>query len=142
MMAIGDGPIKTFPLRGIKDTPPTCTTSVESFILGLSCSSTDVLGGKTTSASRSPPRPRCGWEFPERCGISSSSIDHRFRSRMASSIAWAAATMRRASEPPHERDEVPLLLVGELEPEDEVEELDRVLERQQPAVVQVRRANP
>lgn len=22
MMAVGDGPIKTFPLRGIKDTPP------------------------------------------------------------------------------------------------------------------------
>jgi cytochrome c peroxidase len=28
MMAIGDGPIKTFALRGVKDNRPTCTTSV------------------------------------------------------------------------------------------------------------------
>jgi len=28
MMAIGDGPIKTFALRGVKDNPPICTTSV------------------------------------------------------------------------------------------------------------------
>jgi hypothetical protein len=26
MHAAGDGAIKTFPLRGIKDSPPTCTT--------------------------------------------------------------------------------------------------------------------
>lgn len=27
MMAVGDGPIKTFPLRGIKDSPPICMTA-------------------------------------------------------------------------------------------------------------------
>ena len=41
---------------------------------------------------------------------------------------------------PQERDEVGLLLLGQLQLQDEVEELDGVLQGQAAAVVQVRRA--
>jgi len=52
MMAVSDGPIKTFPLRGIKDTPPylhdgrllTLEDTVEFFNL--------ILGGKLTAQEK------------------------------------------------------------------------------------------
>ena len=50
-----------------------------------------------------------------------------------------SATGASGSELLHEGDEVALLVGRELDADHEVEELDRVLEREQPAVVQVRR---
>ena len=46
------------------------------------------------------------------------------------------------SQLPQERHQVRLLLLGQLHFQDQVEELDRVLQRQQAAVVEVRRATP
>ena len=42
----------------------------------------------------------------------------------------------------HEGHEILLLRFGQLRSQHEVEELDRILERQQPPIVQVRRASP
>src|SRR5262249_62161878 len=55
--------------------------------------------------------------------------------RTAPPAGWGTTSQR-----PQEGDEVALLLRLELEPEDEVEELDGVLQGQAAAVVQVRRA--
>src|SRR5437879_198598 len=55
------------------------------------------------------------------------------------SLTLAARTCIAPSQRPQEGDQVGFFLLGELEPLDEVEELDGVLQRQAAAVVQVRR---
>src|SRR5262249_6640260 len=50
-----------------------------------------------------------------------------------------AALLARPSQRLHERDDVLLLLLVQLQPEDQVEVLNRVVERQQTTVMQVRR---